>query len=345
MKKFLLYIGKIAAVVLPLSLVVVGINYFVDPANIYHEEVIDEILEGFRQGKNVTNVPANKDERHYRKAFIEQNRGRSFDYLVMGSSRAMCISTDAVDGTLLNIGVSGCTVMDMIALWQLCKENGVTARNVIINVDPPLFNPNDRNTRWHSIAEYYDKFTEKDSGICPFESKRDNLLSPSYFKSSLISLVRSLKGREANMVYTDLVENEGMTDRKDGSIYYDKKYRDTPQEEVDRVGYEAPVNYANYDSLSEEKEELFDQLLDDMAKERTTPMFYCCPVHPCFYAHWQNDSVIMASITYINELAAARGIKVIGHFDPREEGFDNTDFYDLMHMKKESVDVMVRRNL
>ena len=123
MKKFIIYV---LSIVIPIFGGIALVNYLVDPGHIYSSSYIEDVVEGARRGLCVTNV-GNMDERIFKKKLIEVYKGKEFDFLVIGSSRVMTISEDCLNGgTLLNLGVSGSKLEDMIALCQICKENEVT---------------------------------------------------------------------------------------------------------------------------------------------------------------------------------------------------------------------------
>ena len=54
-------IAKLVMLAIVVYSVVAGINYFIDPANIYHEGTVNRLVDCLN-GNNIVEVPANVDE-------------------------------------------------------------------------------------------------------------------------------------------------------------------------------------------------------------------------------------------------------------------------------------------
>ncbi len=322
-----------------------AVNYFVDPGHIYSTEYIDKVVEGARKGLNVEGV-TNIDERLYRLKFAEVYKGQSFDYLALGSSRIMTVSEDALKGaSLLNMGVSGCKIEDMIALYQICKDYDIHFKHVMIAPDPTFFNSNDNDSRWKSIESYYNEFLGiHNEGISDLTLYK-NLVSPSYFKSALVMIPSLLKGNN-ELRYVKTFINEGGAKRTDGSIYYDRKNRETPQTAIDNGALTwEHGSYRNFISLSRERVALFEKLLASFKKDGVDASFFFCPFHPSYYKRVLEMKGAVEAFKYVNDYARKNNIPVVGSFNPDDVGFKNTDFYDAAHARKESIDVLLKNEL
>lgn len=347
MRKFLIYLSIVLPVVLGgLALV----NYLIDPGHIYSTRYIDEVIEGARRGLNATNV-SNIDERIYKKKLIELYKGKSFDYLVLGSSRVLTISEDALNGkSLINLGVSGCTLQDMMAFFQICKKQSIHYKHVIIGVDPALFNANNDDSRWKSIAEYYASFIGEKNTERNYEPLA-NLFSPSYFKSAIDYLPKLFDDKN-KIRYTKTVRNgggtlrnaaEGGTRRPDGSIYYAKNFIEKPQTEVDKHAETySHGSFKDFQSLSENQTDRFIQLLNAIRTEGADVTFFRCPYHPIFYKRIVRMQGVQESMAWIERYASENSIPLIASFNPADVGFHNTDFYDGVHVRKESIDRLIQ---
>lgn len=343
MKKFLLYI---TIVFVPICVGIPIVNYVLDPGHIYSIQYIDDVVEGAKKGLNVTNV-SNIDERLYKKKLIEINRGKTYDYLILGSSRLLTLSGDPFENKkVLNLAVSGAKIEDMIALFQICKTNDIHFDNVIIGADPTLFNDNDNDSRWKSIGEYYYIFFDGHNNkiknsIMEKWMLFENLYSLSYFKSALKS-IPSLKRSNSNIEYVKTYINEGGTKRTDGSIYYARSYRETPQEDIDNSAKSFKHQaYTKFNRSSKERQEMFVSLIDAIKKESHI-FFFCSPYHPTFYKSIKDVGGFQESMSYIKEYANTNGISIIGNFNPDAVDFNNYDFYDAVHARKESVDNLIK---
>lgn len=338
MKSFIKYI---LSILFPVFGVMALLNFIIDPGHIYSSSYIDDVIEGARRGLNVTNV-SNMNERIFKKKLIETYKGRNFDYLIIGSSRVMTISEDCLRGsTALNLGVSGSKLEDMIALYQICIDNNVHFKTVIIGTDPTLFNGNDKDNRWEAIGSFYNEYNgEKQINLeANFKfTLFQNLFSPSYFKTTLKDLPNALKGN-AKIEYVKTFINDGGTKRPDGSIYYAKEYRESPQSLVDNDAMTCNHgSFNDFTSLSEERKSIFTNFIDNLQSKGINIIIWRCPYHPLFYKRIMAMKGILPSISFIGNYAKKNNFKVIGDFNPQKLGLTNKDFYDGFHMKKETVD-------
>ena len=345
MKKFIIYV---LSIIIPVFGGMALINFLVDPGHVYSSSYIEDVVEGARRGLCVTNV-GNMDERIFKKKLIEVYKDKEFDYLVIGSSRVMTISEDCLSGsTLLNLGVSGSKLEDMIALYQICKENGITFKNVIIGTDPTLFNANDKDSRWESIGSYYYAYNGAGNIDTESEFQRtliQNLFSPSYFQSSIKAIPNALAG-SLKIQYVKTYINEGGAKRPDGSIYYAREYRETPQPSVDADAVTCcHGSFNNFNSFSEERKRIYTEFVETLHNSGANIIIWCCPYHPIFYKRALEMKGLPPSISFISKFSKESGFKIIGSFNPDDLGLSNKDFYDGFHVKKETVDRILLKAL
>lgn len=354
MKRFLLYLS---IVFIPICIGVPIVNYILDPGHIYSIQYIDDVVEGAKKGLNVTNV-SNMNERLYKKKLVEINKGKSFDYVIMGSSRLLTLSEDPFGGAkVLNLAVSGAKIEDMIALFQICRENDIHFDNIIIGTDPTLFNDSYMDSRWYSIAEYYYTFVNNSiadntdmmlSGNNLQLMKQwmliENLYSFTYFQTALKSIPNYIEGNQ-NVEYVKTYINEGGTKRPDGSIYYAKKYREKPQKEIDNtVKTFSHQAYLNFYHSSIKQEQMFASMIEAMQKENKDSriFFFCSPFHPSFYNKYKDVEGFREAMLYIYNYGKTNGITIVGSFNPDDVDFKNSDFYDAVHVRKESIDKLIK---
>lgn len=345
MKKFIIYV---LSIIVPIFGGMALVNYLVDPGHIYSDSYIEDVVEGARKGLCVTNV-GNMDERIFKKKLIEIYKGKAFDYLAIGSSRVMTISEDCLKGgTLLNLGVSGSKLEDMIALYQICKENGITFNNVIIGTDPTLFNENDNDSRWESIGSYYYAYKGAESINTNWEFQKtliQNLFSPSYFQSTVRDIPTTLE-KSDKIKYVKTYINDGGTKRPDGSIYYPKEYRENPQSFVDADATTCcHASFNNFESFSEDRKNIFTEFVETLHNKGANIIIWCCPYHPIFYKRALEMKGLPPSISFITKYAKEKGFKLIGSFNPEDLSLTNKDFYDGFHVRKETVDEILLKSL
>jgi hypothetical protein len=132
-----------------------SVNIIVDPANIIHGIEL-KIAKYISEGYNVTNIQ-DIDERKLQKLII-QNLQYSPSIVILGSSRIMEIGKEYYGDDCFNNGVSGASIEDLVAIYQLYIENGHAnfIKKIVIGIDPWLFNRNNGQRRWESLSnEYY----------------------------------------------------------------------------------------------------------------------------------------------------------------------------------------------
>lgn len=330
---------------------VLGItNYILDPANIFlKRKVLDSVVEGFKRGLCVTNI-YNLDDRTLKRRLAELHKSEDFDYLILGSSRSMLLSEESFDGkTVLNLSVSNCQIEDLFALIQICKEQNISYDHVIFLAEPTLLNINNKDSRWRSIADFY--YKQKSENLwSKFRNRLESslivkLFSLSYFRSSIDFLLK--KNRHTNdLKYSTTYINEGFTYRPDGSIYYDKKYRERPQKKIDEEAKSYNhQQFDNFDKVSIERKEEIRQIISELNSVGEGVYFMFVPYHPNFYDRLQKETKISEAQELLEALAEECGVKAFGSYTPDSLGMNGDDFYDAMHLRKETVDELIKRNI
>jgi hypothetical protein len=343
MKKFIL---KLIIILAPILFFVVSVNYFGDAANLfsigYEKKIADEILKG----NNVTNV-YNYDERLLEKHLIN-NSTLCPDVLVIGSSRVMLInSSDFQKQPFLNVGVSGASIEDLLAIYQMFEQKKCLPKKIILGLDPWTLNINNGQTRWMTLnQEYlilYNQLTNKnivtkDEHI---ESKYFQLVSPSYFKGSLKKMLLA----SSKPIATNTKINKTFTKLVDGSITYDLEYRSATPNEIEKraIGFISGDIYSieKFDKLSPEIRYLLEKFIKHLRSNHIEISFFLAPYHPkvySFIAKSDKYSKVIESENYFRDLGLKYEIKVIGSFNPNRLNMDGSYFYDGMHCNEKGIE-------
>lgn len=334
----------ISIICLPTLFLICSINLIISPDDIYECDYMDEVIGMARLGYNATNVESKLDERLFKKKYAELYNSKEIDYLILGSSRQMTISSEAVNGcSVLNLAISGAKIEDLIAIYQVSKDNNIKAKNFIIGIDPLLFNSNYGGDWWKTISEYYYKF-EKIKTYDNYNRMRDRCFSIDYFRLAINS-IRKNEIDKAKILFTKSYVNNGYTRRKDGAVYYPKIFREKELDEVNDMTERLNIDEYNFDSLSMERKNRIVKLIDTIKNDGCNIIFLCCPYHPILYQRITQRQCVDNTEKFINEMAIGKQISVIGHFDPRLVGFKKEDFYDAQHPKKESLDNYMKKYL
>jgi len=335
-------------------LLVILVNYFGDAANLFGESYEKQIADEVIKNHNVKNV-LNCDERLLQKYLIN-NTHLCPDIVVIGSSRVMEIHASSFkDSSLYNNGMSGASIEDLLAIAQLYAQKNCFPKKIIIGLDPWTLNKRNEQGRWRSLETEYESFislmpnaqVKVNKGIKEHLKtmfrvglKYYQLVSPSYFKSSIYSLFFVNKKLQ---VTTDVINNT-YTRLSDGSISYDYNYRVFSEIEMQKriAEYIQGDFYSieHFDNLDKEIQSKLEFLVSYLLKKGIVVEFFLPPYHPIVYQKIYNSakySQVMASEKYFRSLALKNKIKVMGSFNPFVLKLDGSCFYDGMHCNDSSI--------
>lgn len=337
MKKFVL---KILLLSLPLFLILVGVNYVGDSANLYKVGYELKMAEIVTHGRYVTNVD-NYDERIFQKECIE-HMVNTPEIVILGSSRAMQLNNNLIESkSIFNSSVSGASLEDYIAIFQLYKNNKRLPKKIIIDVEPYLFNVNHNQIRWKSIQKYYYQF-RKENKSTEAINKYKELISLSYFQSSIKKFFKVLSGKGVPKA-TCKKYNKSFTKLNDGTIVYDDAYREASVNEVEAkvASYLAGDLYSieDFNSIDENIYNEFLKLVNEIKKNNITVEFFLCPLHPKVYVRvTEKYPMVLKTEDLITKFALYNNIVVYGTFNPIILGLDRSSFYDGLHLKEFSLE-------
>ena len=336
MKKFIYKTTIISAII---SLIVIIINYFGDAGNLFSKSYEQEIVEMLKFN-NVENM-SNSDGRVFQRELINSLEINP-EVIVLGSSRVLSIDSDFfIVQIFINNGVAGASIEDLIAIYQMYKSKDMLPKEIILGVDPWLFNINNDQNRWLSVEkeynEYYNRAEPNKINLCFKILKYGPLFSPSYLQASIKSLLNKKK-----LTPTAKKNNEGPTKLKDGSYTYGRAIREIT---VDQADYAAKIYIQNeiysierYQIISPEKFIEFQNLCLDILENDIKLSFFLSPYHPLVYQKITQDYDIVLDVeNEIIELKKKKKINLIGSFSPFKAGLNNKDFFDGMHLHKSSV--------
>jgi hypothetical protein len=321
---------------------VVTINFLVDPAKIfdrgsYEDKIIDIILKN----ENVKNI-SNYNERILQKKWIDKLEVRP-DIVVLGSSRTLLINSSYFHNkNLINNSVSGASIEDLIAIFNMYKLKNVLPKKLILGIDPWLFNENNKQERWLSLQSEYNAYfgnEEKNSSML-FYSKLKQLFSLSYFQSSIKNLDHYFLTQDPTPTKTSF--NKTNTKRVDGSITYNEKYRGASSEAIKAkaIKYISDDLYSieNFGNISPQLFNQFEMLCSDILKNDIELSFFMAPYHPIVYDKIKQDYQIVLNVEdKVLEFATVKNIKCFGSFNANKQGVNNDDFYDGMHLKEAGI--------
>ncbi len=341
MKRF---IRKILFAALPVLAALIVVNYYGDAARLFDNNYEKEIADILKSGKYVTNI-SNYDERIFQKEVIKNFKSCP-DVVILGSSRTLLIKPEYLENQpTFNNSVSGASIEDLVAIYQMYKARNMLPKKIILGIDPWTFNKNNGQKRWQSLMnEYYSFFNEKKdtkAGLYTKNKKYAELLSPSYFQSSLKNIPAIIHGNR-NPKPTTETHNKANTKLTDGSLVYSEEYRDASASDIEAKvkTYLSGSIYGieKFDSLSTKAIESFNLLIKDIQVNNIEIIFFLAPYHPIVYdAISKNYQMVIKAEEYVLKYSAINNIKVYGSFDPGKAGLIKSDFYDGMHCKENAI--------
>lgn len=342
------YISKIF-VLIPVLFIFSGFNYWVDPENLFQGGQYEKGMATFLlQGKNVTGL-YNYDERLLQKYFI-QGMHTPPDVVVLGPSRSLLINASVlgIKGlTVINNSISGPTIEDQLAIFEMYLQKGWHPKRIIIGVDPYFLNEQKtaRNL-YGSIRDYYYQMSdtlgipiEKKNGFALKYGNYKKLFLIQYFQESALFLLST--GNNHEYLPTDSSYNTTLTKLTDGSITYSKEQRERSVENVENrvktisseelAGYFQPIE--NYDQDYIRK---FGIFIDYLKRKGIEIDLVMPPFHPLWYAHFTGDAKFksyLATEDFFINFAHSKHIRFFGSLNPALCGVDENEFYDEMHLK------------
>lgn len=322
----------------------ISVNYFGDSAKLFSEGYEKRIVSILLSKKNATNI-LNFDRRLVARE-LTKGINLSPDILVIGSSRVMLINNSYFDDKyLINNAVTGASLQDLIAIYQMHKLNNILPTNIIIGLDPWIFNINNNQNRWITLRnEYYSFHSIESSNESNDWFKLKELISPSYFQASYKNIFNS-----SEPISTYEAFNEKNTILSDGSLTYGKEYRESSQEIIDnRAQYFAQdglYSLEKFDAISVKLFDEFQNFCNEILNNNIKLSIYLIPYHPVVYQKIEEDYEIVAEVeNKILELAEKLNIKYKGSYNPKTVGINSSHFYDAMHLNETGIQIIINKS-
>lgn len=336
---------KTLLIALPLIVIITITNIIIDTSNIFNLTFSKSVAAYICNGNNVTNI-ADYDERIAQKEIIKCINPIPSN-VVFGSSRGMLINNSFFpDEGLLNCSVSGASLHDFIAIFQILLEEEKLPKRIIFSIDPWLFQESSIEGRWESIGEYYYNF-KSESKILPVNLfKLKALLSISYFQTCLKSVFFSVI--KNSPITTNELYNESITKLSDGSITYGRLYRESSTQEIN-VKISSYIqgkikNNASEELLSKKRIDEFEKLINSIKAKEIEVIFVLLPYHPKVYDEVKREIPKELEVeNLVNEMASNYSIPIYGSFSPGKLNYDGSYFYDGNHCNEKGVKGVIQK--
>lgn len=320
---------------------VAGINLTVDPANIYHAGVTDEILKGLSE------YPAVEIVGDFDEGTLLEKRIASLDRtpetMIMGSSHVLYVDWQFED--YLNVGMSGEFMDDYYATVGLLNAYDRLPERLVIGLEPYVF-IEDLTLRQESLEKYADEAAALAGGKTVKKKlfsgntydRIKEAFSFSYFQSSVKAL---LNGTEA--AYVNVTDNAEIGERvkltqtgkriPGESSFWTVEDKDSAAEWNVSAG--AIYCMTNYKALYASRIKEWENLIDFLTEKGVEVEIYLPCWYPVYYDEFEKNELFRGVILaedYTREMAAARGIIVHGSFSPYACGIEREDYLDSFHM-------------
>lgn len=332
---------------MPMVLIINFLNYYSDPAFLFkHEE--GDVAKIISENQNVTGF-ANIDERMLQKKIIEKLKHNP-QIIIFGSSRIMEVGSHYYENSFNN-GVSGASLEDLIAIYQIYKEKSIIPKKIVIGIDPWLFNNNHGQIRWKSLKNYYDNYHNNSVYLIneiPFHIL-SQLISISYFQASVKYLPKRLENHNS-IVATSESNNVTMTKLVDGTISYGYDYRNKTGSDVES----AALNYINgniysiesFNEISKKIKTEFKKFIVGLLKNDIEIEFLLMPYHPIVWKHIEENEkykTVQEVEAYIYDFAIKNSITITGSYNPEQFALSSDDFYDGMHLSPDGIEKVLKQ--
>lgn len=352
------------ALLIPIPLFMIYVSYTVDRSGLFQGELAPRrIVELMLQGYDVTNFEQ-MDERQVVELYA-QDVPEAPKAIGIGSSRVLQFNREntGVD-SFFNMGVTGADVRDNMTSYYKMVCYGKAPEVMIWSVDPWVFYNSEDAYDYRADAELYDEFLENVLGIETDYEEPDQvelwkaLVEPAYFQGN-VDYYRKNHGQtivtdddgnviEFNPVEGDPMEQTSTIKRSDGSVLYDKGFRERSQDEV---LYDAAVasttfnsvHMEGFDAISIEQEKTFDAFIRYARSQGTTVILVLSPWHPhlynCLIAEPENHAGFFEVENWLRSYCAENNIPLYGSYDPAcIPGLTEEDFFDGLHCKGSGIE-------
>lgn len=338
------FVQKTALLSSTILITLIMVNYVGDSARLFDSDYELKMAEIVSNNQYVTNI-SNYDERLFQEHLVKKLSFQP-EVVVLGSSRTMKIREEHFEQKLMNNSVSGASVQDLIAIYQLYKEEKKLPKKIMLGLDPWTFNHNNEQERWKSLAAYYYAFKKEENQEEFSLFKIKQLISLSYFQSSIGNIGAVLSGKDQPVATT---EKQNYTDTKltDGSLINNQAIREASPDYVARKVSDYldgdVYSIEGFDTISKTFWEEFEMLVSDMQANSIEVEFFLAPYHPRVYKVLKVDyPMVMEVEEQLKNFSVDKNIKLHGSFNPNALQMGEDYFYDGMHSIDEGVAKILR---
>jgi hypothetical protein len=348
---------------IPILLLVMAINYGVDPTGIYRKAADKyksseyQIALTLAGGRNVELMKEKVNDRLIVKYLIE-NMTAAPDIAILGSSHSMWLGENVFpDKRVSNNSVLGAVLADYLAIYEGYARKGIYPKRIICVLDPQLIVSPVPSEKWVAFKEDTSGMLQR-LGIASEKIRVPalpqellNILSFSYFQKSVSLFFH----RHSDRVFreTDAVSGKNVI-LKDGrrSLWSEHSRAKDAQESRRRtiIGLhngKQPwgMHYWQKDDDLDFILEKFIRYMDGHGKVT----LFLLPFNPQEYKRYQEAQKkgylnLVTIEHYYRQLAQRANVEIRGSYDPAACGLQESDFYDQEHLRTDAVERIFKQN-
>ncbi len=338
--------------VLLLPLLFIGsINYLIDPDYTLRHNYIPEVASALADGRIISG-PVNANDRLLKKVWIGQLKFQP-DLLILGSSRTMGLTQEPFgDKQILNASVTNGTLQDMYAFVDIIENKlGAIPSEVVICCDQWLLGHAFEEIRWLINRNHFVNLLQKTDKIPRGKFSQKWALQKEWIKElfSIRYLIRSIRffGKAEAFVVQDKPLTGSTMMMPDGSRQLPLHMTNPKPEEVEKLA----VTYFNtskderFAQLDPLQCSLLENLIIYLQKQNCTVTLFIPPYHPVTWQlmhQSQHHTGIFNAERYLQKLAHTYSLNTIGNTNPANLKFNDSHFYDGVHLKPEALAHLTR---
>jgi hypothetical protein len=334
----------------PILIFVIAINYIVDPANLFDNDL--HVEKGIAK-LNLSNwnvavplVYADYDERAMH-SYMINGFPKEHDVLVFGSSRVRQITREMfISKTFYNFASAAATLEDFWIYYTLYKDRGFIPKKIILGMEHWMLDKDPGYYHWKTFASLYygaisiNGFNVPDNyenvkSYYSFE-KLLELLSPAYFQTAIKKVFSSDFTINATRFYAthdELAKKGEWLQRYDGSA--GERLIPRTVEEVREKVITEDDGVSPLREIDSKRVKLLTNLITLIKSDGIEVFFVLPPVHPITYKKWSySKKGAIEAEKFYRKFAIEKVIQVIGSYNPENVAASEKDFMDWVHPRR-----------
>jgi hypothetical protein len=353
MNKYIIWLRYSLVLTILIVSVVSVFNYKIDGLGLFgNSNHLLKAAKALTNGKMIAGLK-NNDERLFQELIIKNLQVKN-DVIAIGSSKTILLRKrffleDKIN--FFNHSVSGASLEDYIAIVGLYESiHGYLPHEIILGIDPWVFNKYSDQTRWKSLSKYYNyeinkiyNITHTSATTVVNTSKWKQLINYEYTVLNINTFKNLLQNDWQFFYITETIDIDDSIKESDGSIHYPNKLRHPNYDKVKKSAIKHArgqvYSLSNYKRL--DNTQLFNDFIKYLQLNGTEVIFYLPAYHPNSYDLLIKNikyKYLNIAEDYLVNFAKENNIKIKGSYNPHTGNFTYKNFFDAMHGEESIVE-------